>query len=73
MGPSNKLAAENAGVKANVALAALAMQNVYAVSQKDVLGNYWAPAEAFGTEMEGKKYTGTMKSQLDKMVAQIQK
>jgi arabinogalactan oligomer/maltooligosaccharide transport system substrate-binding protein len=49
------------------------MQNQYAVSQKDVLGTYWAPAEAFGTDMEAKKYTGTMKSQLDKMVEQIQK
>lgn len=73
MGPSNILAAANPAVKANVALAALAMQNQYAVSQKDVLGTYWAPAEAFGTDMEAKKYTGTMKSQLDKMVEQIQK
>lgn len=73
MGPSNKNAADSSDVKADVALGALAMQNQYAYSQKDVLGNYWTPADAFGGEMEAKKYTGTIKSRLDKMVEQIQK
>lgn len=73
MGPSNKNAADSSDVKADVALGALALQNQYAFSQKDVLGNYWAPAGAFGGEMEAKKYTGTIKSRLDKMVEQIQK
>jgi len=73
MGPSNIKASTNAAVKANVALAALADQNQYAVSQKDVLGSYWSPAEAFGTEMEAKNYAKTVKVLLDEMVAQIQK
>lgn len=72
MGPSNIKAAESSAVKANIALAALAMQNQYAVSQKEVQGSYWGPAEAFGTEMEAKNYTKTVKQLLDEMVSQIQ-
>lgn len=71
MGPSNIKAADSAEVKANIALAALAAQNAFAVSQKEVLGNYWSPAEAFGTEMEAKNYAKTVKQMLDDMVAQI--
>lgn len=71
MGPSNIKAAASADVKANIALAALAAQNAFAVSQKEVLGNYWSPAEAFGTEMEAKNYAKTVKQMLDDMVAQI--
>ncbi len=72
MGPSNKKAAESSAVKQNIALAALAMQNQYAVSQKEVLGSYWGPAEAFGTELEAKNYAKSIKEMLDAMVAQIQ-
>lgn len=72
MGPSNIKASENSAVKANVALAALALQNQFAVSQKDVTGKYWGPAEAFGTEMEAKNYAKSIKVLLDEMVAQIQ-
>ncbi|NLN45971.1 MAG: extracellular solute-binding protein [Clostridiaceae bacterium] len=72
MGPSNIKAAGSDEVKADVALAALAMQNGFAVSQKEVLGSYWPPAEAFGTEMEAKNYTKTVQEMLDAMVAQIQ-
>lgn len=71
MGPSNIKAAASADVKANVALAALAEQNQFAVSQKEVLGNYWSPAEAFGTAMEAKDYSKSIKDMLDAMVAQI--
>ena len=71
MGPSNLRAAESPEVKANIALAALAAQNVHAVSQKEVLGSYWGPAEAFGTEMEAKNYSKTVQQLLDEMVAQI--
>lgn len=71
MGPSNINAANSADVKANVALAALAAQNQFAVSQKEVLGNYWSPAEAFGTAMEAKDYSKTVQEMLDAMVAQI--
>jgi len=72
MGPSNIKAASSADVKANIALSALAQQNQFATSQKDVLGNYWSPAEAFGTAMEAKDYSKSIKEQLDAMVAQIQ-
>jgi arabinogalactan oligomer/maltooligosaccharide transport system substrate-binding protein len=53
-------------------LAALAEQNQFASSQKDVLGSFWAPAEAFGTAMEAKDYSKSIKEQLDAMVAQIE-
>ncbi|MEG2935886.1 MAG: extracellular solute-binding protein, partial [Clostridium sp.] len=51
MGPSNVKVSESAAVKANIPLAALALQEQYATSQKEVLGAYWTPAEAFGTAM----------------------
>ncbi|MHB1453745.1 MAG: extracellular solute-binding protein [Saccharofermentanales bacterium] len=73
MGPSNINAANSTEVKANVALAALANQNQYASSQKEVSGNYWGPAEAFGTTMEAKDYAKSVQVMLDEMVAQIQK
>lgn len=71
LGPSNLVVAASADVKANVALGALAAQGEFATSQKDVLGSYWAPAEAFGAEMEAKNYTKTIQQQLDDMVKQI--
>jgi len=71
LGPSNLVVAASAAVKANVALGALAAQSVFATSQKDVLGTYWSPAEAFGTEMEAKNYTKTISQQLNDMVKQI--
>lgn len=71
MGPSNINVAASEAVQANKALAALALQAQYAVSQKDVLGNYWSPAEAFGTTMEAKDYAKDVKTLLDEMVAQI--
>ncbi|MBP7401696.1 MAG: extracellular solute-binding protein [Clostridia bacterium] len=71
MGPSNKNAANNAAVKADIALSALAAQSEFAVSQNDVMQKYWSPAEAFGTEMEAKNYTKTIQEMLDAMVAQI--
>jgi arabinogalactan oligomer/maltooligosaccharide transport system substrate-binding protein len=72
MGPSNTKVASSDEVKANLPLAALAEQSKYATSQKDVSGSYWAPAEAFGTAMEAKDYSKSVKEQLDAMVAQIQ-
>ena len=71
MGPSNANAAANPAVQENIALAALAMQNVYATSQNDVLGEYWPPAGAFGTAMVNKDSTN-LQTLLDNMVAQIQ-
>lgn len=72
IGPSNIKVAESDDVKANIPLAALAEQSKYATSQKDVLGSYWAPAEAFGTAMEAKDYSKSLQEQLDEMVDQIQ-
>ena len=70
MGPSNLNAAASDAVKANIALAALSSQSAYGTSQKNVLGTYWTPAEAFGLEMENKS-TADMQRLLDAMVAQI--
>jgi arabinogalactan oligomer/maltooligosaccharide transport system substrate-binding protein len=72
IGPSNKMAGQADAVKANIALAALAMQSAHAVSQKDVAGSYWGPAEAFGTTMEAKDYSQSIQELLDAMVEQIQ-
>ena len=71
MGPSNTNAASNPAVLENIALAALAAQAAYATSQNDVLGNYWAPAGAFGTAMVNQDSTD-LQTLLDNMVAQIQ-
>ena len=52
-------------------MAALALQANYAVSQKEVMGNYWSPAEAFGATMEAKDYSKDIQTLLDEMVASI--
>lgn len=72
MGPANINAASSAAVQSDVALAALAEQSKYATSQKEVLGTFWNPAEAFGTAMESKDYSKSVQQMLDDMVAQIQ-
>ncbi len=71
LGPSNIKVAADPRVKANVALAAVADQEQYAVPQKEVLGNYWSPAEAFGATMEAKDYSKDIQTMLDEMVASI--
>ena len=71
LGPSNIKAAQSEAVQANVALAALAAQSEFAFPEKDVRGNYWSPAEAFGTTMEAKDYSKDVKTLLDEMVAAI--
>ncbi len=71
LGPSNIKVGESDAVKANVALSALAAQSQYATSQKEVLGNYWLHAEAFGATMEAKDYSKDIKTLLDEMVAGI--
>lgn len=70
LGPSNIAAADSDEVKADVALSALAQQSAYAHSQKDVLGAYWTPAEAFGAEIEEGSVTD-VQAALDSMVDQI--
>lgn len=70
-GPSNLETANTDEVLANVALSALAKQSQFASSQNNVLGGYWTPAEAFGTAMEAKDYSVSIKDLLDIMVEQI--
>jgi arabinogalactan oligomer/maltooligosaccharide transport system substrate-binding protein len=70
-GPSNLKAAASPEVQANVPLAALGEQYAFCISQKDVLGSYWAPAEAFGTALEAKDYSRSIPDALKEMVAQI--
>lgn len=70
IGPSTSNVAASEEVQANIALAALAEQSQYGVSQKYVLGNFWTPSEAFGLAMENQS-TDDMQSLLDSMVAQI--
>ena len=69
-GPSNIKAIANPAVKDD-SLDALAAQNVFAQLQNDVLGDYWAPAEAFGATMEAKDYSKSLQDQLNDMVSQI--
>ena len=70
MGPSNLNAAGSEAVKANVALSALAEQNLYGASQREVLSTSWDPLEAFGAAMEAKSNADIQKL-LDTMVGQI--
>ena len=51
MGPSNKKVAESQAVRANVALAALAEQLQYSVSQNNVPASWWTAGEGFGTDL----------------------
>ena len=71
-GPSNIAAANTEAVKSTPHIAALAEQGQYAISQNDVLGTYWGPAEAFGTTCEAKDHSQSVKELLDNMVAQIE-
>ena len=71
MGPSNARAAADSAVQANIALAALAAQNVFATSQNDVLGEYWTPAGALGTAIVNQS-ASDLQALLDNMVSQIQ-
>ena len=71
IGPANIKAADSDAVRANIALAALALQSQHAVSQKDVGGAYWTPAEAFGTTLEAHDTSKDLQTLLDEMVAQI--
>ncbi|MDR1638220.1 MAG: extracellular solute-binding protein [Clostridiales bacterium] len=70
-GPANINAAASADVQANLPLKALGEQYAFASSQKDVLGSYWGPADAFGTALEAKDYSRGMKDSLDELVRQV--
>ena len=49
-GPSNLEAQANESVKANVSLAALALQNKYGVPQGNIHGSWWETAKQLGGE-----------------------
>ena len=49
-GPSNLEAQNDAGVKANASLAALALQNQYAIPQGNIHGSWWDIAKLLGGE-----------------------
>lgn len=51
MGPSNKKVAESEAVRSNIALAALAEQLQYSVSQNNVPASWWTAGEGFGTDL----------------------
>lgn len=72
LGPTNIKVSENDAVKADIALAALSDQNIYAKPQTDVLGGYWTPAEAFGAALEAKDYSKDLQTMLDEMIAQVE-
>lgn len=67
-GPSNLNAAKSDAVAADPALTALAEQSKYAISQH-VLGQYWTPAEAFGTELVAGN-SADLQGMLDSLVEQ---
>ena len=67
-GPSNVNVAASEAVASEPALAALAAQSAYAISQH-VLGGYWTPAEAFGAELVA--HNGSdLQAMLDQLVEQ---
>ena len=49
-GPSNLVAQQNESVKANASLAALALQNEYAIPQGNIHGSWWDIAKLLGGE-----------------------
>lgn len=71
-GPSNIAAAATEAVTSTPHIAALAEQGQYAISQNDVLGTYWAPAEAYGAACESKDYSASVQDMLNNMVEQIE-
>ena len=71
LGPANAEAAQSDKVKNNIALAALAKQNEFGVSQRGIKSTFWSPVEAFGTAMETKDYSKSVQALLDSMVADI--
>ncbi len=68
MGPSNINASKNEKINENIALSALAQQNQYASSQKDVSGGFWDPMKALGTAI----LKGSNKSMQELLTATVE-
>ncbi|BCJ92465.1 ABC transporter substrate-binding protein [Anaerocolumna cellulosilytica] len=72
--PTNLKLAGNPVVLANPAVAALSLQSSYSTLQSSIpqMGNYWTPAEAFGTEiLNGTVTKDNIQQKLDDMVSSI--
>ncbi len=72
--PTNLALAEDAEVLANPAVAALSLQSSHATLQSSIpqMGNYWTPAEAFGTEvLNGTVTKDNLQEKLDAFVESI--
>lgn len=72
--PTNTNLAEDADVLANPAVAALSLQTSHSTLQSTIpeMGNYWAPAEAFGTEIINETITkDNLQEKLDAFVDSI--
>ena len=72
--PTNVNLAEDADVLANPAVAALSLQTSHSTLQSTIpeMGNYWDPAEAFGTEIINETITkDNLQEKLDAFVDSI--
>lgn len=72
--PTNLNLASDPDVLTNPAVAALSLQTSFSTLQASIpqMGNYWTPAEAFGTEvLNGTVTTDNAQSKLDEMVTSI--
>ncbi|MDF2586314.1 MAG: hypothetical protein K0S41_155 [Anaerocolumna sp.] len=72
--PTNLNLATNPDVLANPAVAALSLQTTHSTLQSTIpqMGNYWTPAEAFGTEiLNGTVTKENVQQKLDDMVTSI--
>ena len=72
--PTNLKLASDPDILANPAVAALSLQTSFSTLQSSIpqMGNYWAPAEAFGTELlNGTVTKENVQSKLDDMVNSI--
>lgn len=72
--PTNLNLASNADVLANSAVAALSLQTSFSTLQSSIpqMGNYWAPAQAFGAEvLNGTVTKDNVQAKLDDMVTSI--
>lgn len=71
LGPSNVMAADSEEVKANPAIAALALQSQYAILQR-VGENFWDPARTLGAILvEGNSGKADLQKLLDTAVEGI--
>ena len=70
-GPSNLEAQADEGVKANASLAALALQNQYAIPQGNIHGSWWDIAKLLGAESKNAQSDDDIKLALDTYKASI--